>query len=357
MGLSPPTAAGLNGSRAFRAALARSCGVVLLLAAIEGLVLLPTWIKWHWHNESYAVLECAPSCEDNTALSLVRVHRMADLGAMQWQLARHHLSEVDPRCSLLWPEISPNCMAAAGTTVAICQSHRDLYLGDLSRPDEPAELLGKHIENRVLKLTPDAARLVSFGNTALCVWDVPARRLLWSEAEHSLRSLVLSADGRWLVCGTLDGKLQWRSIDEGKIADSIEIHDGEVLSVAVTPDAGLAAALRDDQQLVIVDRKCGAVRTRRSHPYSLAVAISPDGQLVASAVKHVKKCDLRVTDAVSGEPIGEFPAHADSILGMEFTDATRLLTWGQDGAIHHWDARRGARLLTVQPRIDASWFD
>ena len=125
----------------------------------------------------------------------------------------------------------------------------------------------------------------------IVIWDVPERERLASLAEHhaSVRSVAFSRDARRLASASNDRSLVLWDGESGDKQAVLVGHTGRVHAVAWLPDGSGVAACDFDGAVVlwdVVSRKPRwSARTRSNEPAACyALAVSPDGRLVASSV-------------------------------------------------------------------------
>jgi WD40 repeat protein len=122
-----------------------------------------------------------------------------------------------------------------------------------------------------------AVSLVDFGGGA------PARI---AESKDEMLALAFSADGKWLAYGGTDGTIGIWSIDERKLASTLEGHTGWIQGIAFSPDGKLLASGSADQTVGIWDPKTwkSILRLPLTPADRVnAVAFSPEGDFLAYA--------------------------------------------------------------------------
>jgi len=115
------------------------------------------------------------------------------------------------------------------------------------------------------------------------VWDVTTgklvRRLMgWGQATAA----AISPDGRTVLVGADDGRLDWFDLATGKsLRAAVREHRGEVVSAAISPKGDVVASGADDHTVLVRNLATGHVRAafRTRWPVK-SVAFSPDGRRI-----------------------------------------------------------------------------
>jgi WD40 repeat protein len=111
-------------------------------------------------------------------------------------------------------------------------------------------------------LSPDEKKIASTSDDGTVrVWDVESEKELLclnghekgigatNENEHSVRSVVFSPDGRWILSGGWDGTVRLWDANTGKQLRRYLGHTEGVRGVAISPDGRLAASASDDKTI------------------------------------------------------------------------------------------------------------
>jgi WD40 repeat protein len=196
--------------------------------------------------------------------------------------------------------------------------------------------------------SPDGARLASLADGTLALWETRTGRKLWQcptgwEGRWPRWSaLAFSPDGRALAVGGGQGTVLWMDAGTGKPLWRRDAHEGEILAVAVSPDGSvLATAAIGDVRLweTAGGKPAGQLPCR---PGASALAFTPDGKtLVTGGFDH----RVRLWDWAARKDRLGFPGHQAAVFRVAFAPGGEALaSAGHDGALRLWDAGDGRPL-------------
>jgi WD40 repeat protein/serine/threonine protein kinase/DNA-binding SARP family transcriptional activator len=194
-----------------------------------------------------------------------------------------------------------------------------------------------------LSFSPDHKSLATAsGDGTIKVWDITpegSRELLTRLShEDQIWSMTFSPDGTLFATASFDGTARiWRA-DSGDLVHKLSGHQGEVHGVSFSPDGARLATSGGDNTVRIWDVRSGQeLRTLTGHelapnnydiasliPGVLAVAYSPDGNLLASVGEDGT---ARIWDSERGDLLRTLILHPQRHGGVNVTfspDGARL---------------------------------
>ena len=183
-------------------------------------------------------------------------------------------------------------------------------------------------------------------------------RLMWrspagTHHDGPVRSVVFSADGRFLASGSDDQHARiWDAAKTGKVLRTVDVHTGAIQSVSFNPDASLLATATSNQVYLWEVATGAQVRTLWGHQAPVrCVVFSPRGDLIATGSDDQT---IRIWNASSeGAPM-TFSGHAGAVLSVCFSpDQTILASGSQDHTTRLWNVRTGQLMLVIVGPGDA----
>ena len=165
------------------------------------------------------------------------------------------------------------------------------------------------------------------------------RQTVWEDSGNrwGVASLAYSPDGLSFVAGFGDGKIRVWDRKTGRLKGTLSGHSDRVNCLAFSPDSRrLVSGGRADRAVILWDFPARRQLLRRSgHESGVAqVALSPDGQLIASLGADG---NVNLWDAVNGQQVLTLGGLRDGSLKIGFSrDGGRLLRMTNTGAVVQW---------------------
>lgn len=196
-----------------------------------------------------------------------------------------------------------------GTTVATASWDRTVRLWDAASGQLTAVFEGHDDSVNDLAFSPDGVRVFSVGYDGdILVWPVRVgdAPFTFAKVGFPINSLALSGDGKTLITGSADRTVRvWDVEDRTLRREMVEVHDGAVLSVAMTSDGESFASGGVGGALLLWDGgQNPRIELQVEHYRAVwALAFSPDGTVIHAAGIDavVRAWDSRTGDSVQGE--------------------------------------------------------
>ncbi|MCA9055330.1 MAG: WD40 repeat domain-containing protein, partial [Planctomycetaceae bacterium] len=197
-----------------------------------------------------------------------------------------------------------------------------------------------------IDISDDGATILSgsYDQTA-ALWDAKTGELKFRLAKHQapILSVALSANGKRALTTSLDFQMMLWDAGSGK---HLQTFPHFALNCAIDGAGRMAITPGDDGAAVLWDLTGGhMLRTLDSHDRDVAsVAISRDGRFAATGSKDE---DVILWNTATGEVVHKLSGHHASVTSVAFSpDGRRLATGSDDQSAMLWDVASGDRLQT-----------
>ncbi|HEX3150436.1 MAG TPA: sigma-70 family RNA polymerase sigma factor [Gemmataceae bacterium] len=175
------------------------------------------------------------------------------------------------------------------------------------------------------------------------LWEVATgkelRRLTHSDG--GLRTVAFSPDGKTVAAGGDSGWARVWDVESGKELKKLPKAGYRVRSVAFAPDGQTLAVAGD--AIRVFDLKTFELRLRIDRK-AMGLHFSPDSKILTGGVTGA----IHQWDTATGKPLTPQSAGESAIDQVLATrDGRRLVTRGQDGDAHLWNAKTGDHLRTI----------
>ncbi|MBI2297679.1 MAG: WD40 repeat domain-containing protein [Armatimonadetes bacterium] len=272
-------------------------------------------------------------------------------GGSRDELFLWDVATLKPVARLVEPGVAgPLAFLPGGLTVAVGSGSILLWQpadgGAVRRLDPPK------LGSAALAFSPDGTALITAGDDgAVRAWDLRAAvvRVLARFPER-VADLRLSPDGRVLACASGGGPGVVRLVEPatGQVLRTIAVQERGVGSVAFSGD-GTRLLASGDLVARLFDTAAGAkLLELPGHPSTvMAVALSPDGRLAATASLRrdgmFYRGDVRLYETETGALLRTIDAHTDRAAALSFApDGMLLASGGGDGQVKLWGPADGA---------------
>ncbi|RLI56332.1 MAG: hypothetical protein DRP09_06875 [Candidatus Thorarchaeota archaeon] len=207
---------------------------------------------------------------------------------------------------------------------------------------------------KTVAVSPDQHYIVTGSADGIVrFWDVDRGVLLRTlDAGHDVHSMIISPDGRYLLCGSKvppasneSGVVTIWDFELGVQLKRIEAHQGHVTALAMTADSNYVLSGGQDGQVHLWDMETGTLlKTMSGHNSSvISIYVTNDGQhlITGSSDGTVRAWILR------GGVLLESLTHTENVHSLIISpDGRHVITGSMDGLVEIWDFEK-----------DSPWFD
>jgi WD40 repeat protein len=227
--------------------------------------------------------------------------------------------------------------APDGKTLATTELRSEIEVWD-ARGGRSLYRLGKVATRAVY--APDGNRLATLQAGEVALWDVAADEAAWSLSLPVDESSPLAVSGgKCLAVGAADGTVRLLDLDSGR--ERRRLRHENVHAVALSPDGDVLATGDDDGLIRLWDPAAGTgLRELHGHVRGVtSLAFAPDGKTLLSGSLDQT---VRLWDVATGRERLPFVGPQGSVDALAFSpDGTTLASGGGDDSVRLWHPATG----------------
>ncbi len=232
-------------------------------------------------------------------------------------------------------------------------------------PDrKPLRILSGHTGKvRSLALSPDGKIVASgSGDKTIKLWNARTGELLKTLTGHTsfVLSVAFSPDGQTLASSSADKTIKLWSVGTGKELRTLKGNSGEVYSVTFSPDGKILANGSNDRTIRLWHLPTGKLISTISEPSGnvvRSVAFSPDGQTLAAGsfdavnLWHLPNLLPGCKEAQSCQPTHKLSGHLGIVESVAISpDGQTIASGSKDNTIELWNLKTGKHRSTI-PKV------
>jgi len=224
-----------------------------------------------------------------------------------------------------------------------------------------------------LAFSPDGNLLASGDYRQAKIWRRPrdVQKLhVAGTAGHSVQTLALSPDGKWLAFARDDKTIKLLSIADGKDAKLLTGHEKTIHSLKFSPDGTKLVSGADDKTIRVWDVREGELFAQGIGPAEVrAGAWLADGKRIVAGGTDNSIRVWTLPETAKGElaSVKELKGHEGAVTSLEIIPvaANEILSGSADGSVRHWnletgklvrEMKHGAPVASVAVRSDGKRF-
>ena len=203
---------------------------------------------------------------------------------------------------------------------------------------------------RNVVFSQDGKTLAGISNQNIHLWDLSTGAQKGTLLGHteSVRSVTFSPDSTTLASNGGDGTLQLWDVATATHIKTISRSAQSVYMLRFTPDGQTLVSQNGHKNIHVWDVVSGKVKSRIKTPSSLTMALSPDGNTIASGGFK----GLHLWDVATGEQIAVLGGQTDSLRSIAFSPDGNTIASGEYDNLFLWDVESGERIKSITGHTD-----
>ena len=157
-----------------------------------------------------------------------------------------------------------------------------------------------------------------------------------TEENFQPRTLVYSADGKWIACGTSKGKVLLWSTDSGELVTKIPVGKSMILNIVIADD-GQTMSVQDSGSQVKIFDVSNITKPKKlkqlEHLTLSSMAMSPDGKLIVTGVY---RSEAIVWNVETGQEIGKIEGQRGRVDALRFSKDGSMLASTSNAEVQLW---------------------
>ena len=236
------------------------------------------------------------------------------------------------------------------------------WAGYDTRAIEPRVLAGHESDVRAIAVGKHG-KVFSASHQAIMVWDSAAVCGNTDVELQKLASIPMGFNGERvgvgalcvglngnIYCGSRDGKIRVWSGNDGEHVQTLEGHNGAVLSLAARLDDGRVYSGSWDSTIRVWSGDDGTyLQKLEGHTGSvLSLAVGQDGKVFSGSSDH----SVRMWSGVDGALMNTLEGHTGPVFAIAVGSNGRVYSGSADANIRVWSSADGKHLQTLEGHLD-----